>query len=287
MNINIWNERYRPIKISDLILEKETKKTFEEYEKSGFTNNLLFSGAPGVGKTTVAQILTKNPKFQTLWMNGSDQRGIECVRTQIQNFIQTKSFAERKVVVIDEGEALTPEAYGALKGIIEQYYRNASFIVTTNFLYKIPTAIRSRFILFEFKKPPKEDTLAFLKEVLGKEKVKFNLEDLDTIYRSCAGDLRRMLNYLQRWSMSGDLELPQDTYAELYKLIKDGNIVNLKRYFAQNTVDFDGLYRFLFEHIDDPTKAILLGKAAFQSAFVIDQEINFVAFVAELQKLKQ
>jgi len=286
MEINIWVEKYRPIKIGDIVLDKTTKETFEKYEKEGFSNNLLFSGAPGTGKTTVAKILTKNPKFQTLWMNGSDQRGIECVRTQIQNFIQTKSFAERKIVCIDEGEALTPEAYGALKGIIEQYYRNASFIITTNFLYKVPTAIRSRFVLFEFKKPSKEDALKFLKGILEKEKIEFELKDLDTIYRSCAGDLRRSLNYLQRWSISGNLELPQDTYAELYKLIKAGNIIDLKRYFAMNSCDWDGLYRFLFEHIEDPAKAILLAKYAYQDGFVVDKEINFIGFCAELSRLK-
>jgi DNA polymerase III delta prime subunit len=285
--MKIWNEDYRPKTFDDMLMPPNQREAFKKYLADGAIPNVIFYGAPGTGKTSSALIFIRELGAEHLRLNGSDERSIETVREQIKNFIQTKSFnTKRKIVFYDEAEALTPDAFKALKEITERYQKTASFIFATNFLYKFPEAIRSRCTLFEFKKPSKEDALIFLKGILVKEKVEFRPEDLDTIYRSCAGDLRRSLNYLQRWSISGNLELPQDTYAELYKLIKAGNIIDLKRYFAMNSCDWDGLYRFLFEHIEDPAKAILLAKYAYQDGFVVDKEINFIGFCAELSRLK-
>ena len=285
--MKIWNEDYRPKTFDDMLMPPNQREAFKKYLADCAIPNVIFYGAPGTGKTSSALIFIRELGAEHLRLNGSDERSIETVREQIKNFIQTKSFnTKRKIVFYDEAEALTPDAFKALKEITERYQKTASFIFATNFLYKFPEAIRSRCTLFEFKKPSKEDALIFLKGILVKEKVEFRPEDLDTIYRSCAGDLRRSLNYLQRWSISGNLELPQDTYAELYKLIKAGNIIDLKRYFAMNSCDWDGLYRFLFEHIEDPAKAILLAKYAYQDGFVVDKEINFIGFCAELSRLK-
>jgi replication factor C small subunit len=284
--MRIWNEEYRPKTLEGMILPPEHLQAFNNYLKDGLPN-VIFYGSPGTGKTTTALILIKHLGSEFKRMNGSDTRGIDVVREEIKNFIQTKSFnLKPKIVFYDEAEALTPDAFKALKEMTERYQKRVSFIFATNHLYRFPEAIRSRCTLFEFKKPTKGETIQYLRNVLEAEKVRYSPEDLDAVYKSCAGDLRRSLNFLQRYSMSGKLELPQETYGEILKLIKSGSLTDLKRFFAGNSVDFDGLYRFLFERTDEPQKMILLGKAAYQSVFVIDQEINFCAFVAELQKLK-
>jgi DNA polymerase III delta prime subunit len=285
--MKIWNEFYRPRTIDEMMLPAEQKEVFKQYLESGLPN-VIFYGSPGTGKTTTALIFLRELDAEHLRLNGSDTRGIDVVREQIKNFIQVKAFnSKRKIVFYDEAEALTPDAFKALKEMTERYHQTASFIFCTNHLYKFPEAIRSRCTLFNFTKPIKEETIKYLKGVLEKEKVKYEPEALDTVYRLCGGDLRRALNYLQRYSMSGKLELPEETFGEIWKIIKSGNIVELKRYFAGHSVDYDGLYRFLFERTEDPQKAILLAKYAYQDALCVDKEINFVGFVAELYRIKQ
>lgn len=271
-----------------MILSEEQRNTFKQYLQSKFIPNLIFYGPPGVGKTTTALIFIRELDAEYLRLNGSDDRSIDVVRGQIKDFIQVKAFnSKRKIVFMDESENLSPDAMKALKEITERYHKVVSFIFATNHLYKFSEAIRSRCTLFNFTKPTKEETLKYLKGVLEKEKVKYEPEALDTVYRLCGGDLRRALNYLQRYSMSGKLELPEETFGEIWKIIKGGNIVELKRYFAGHSTDYDGLYRFLFERTEDPQKAILLAKYAYQDALCVDKEINFVGFVAELHRLKQ
>lgn len=285
--MKIWCEDYRPKSLDTMLLPEEQRQTFKQYIKSGLPN-VIFYGSPGTGKTTTALILIKELDAEHKRLNGSDERSIEIVRDEIKSFIQTKSFnSKRKVVFYDEAEALTPQALKALKELTERYQKSVSFIFCTNHLHIFPEAIRSRFNLFEFKKPTKEEAIKHLKGVLEKEAVKHEPEALDAVYRSCSGDLRRALNYLQLYSMSGELKLPEETFGEIWKIIKGGNLVELKRYFAGHSVDYDGLYRFLFERTEDPIKAILLAKYAYQDALCVDKEINFVGFVAELQKLKQ
>jgi DNA polymerase III delta prime subunit len=286
--MRIWPEDYRPKKFEEMILPDEYRQTFKHYLSSGLPN-VIFYGSPGSGKTTAALIFIKELGAEHLRLNGSDTRGIDIVRDEIKNFIQARSFnSKRKIVFFDEGEALTPPAMKALKELTERYQKHVSFIFCTNHLYVFPDALRSRFTLFEFRKPTKEEGLKLIRDVLEKEKVKYEPETLDKVYRLCAGDLRRSLVFLQRYSISGELKLPEDTYIEIYKLIKAGSIQDIKRYFASHSIDYDGLYRFLYERIDEPNKLALLSKHAYQDALVVDKEINFVGgFIAELLKLKQ
>lgn len=284
--MRIWNEAYRPKKLDDVLMPPSTREAFQSYIKNGLPN-VIFSGSPGTGKTTTALILINELGAEHLRLNGSDDRGIDVIRNEIKNFIQTRSFnKKRKVVFYDESEALSPDAMKALKEITERYHNTTSFIFCTNHLFKFSEAIRSRCTIFEFKQPTKEEVIKLLRRVLEQEQVEFEPETLDKVYRACGGDMRRALNHLQRYSMSGKLVVPDESFAEIYKLIKAGNIVDIKKYFASNSVDFDGLYRFLFERTESPEVAILLGKYAYQSQLCIDKEINVIAFCAELIKLK-
>ncbi len=290
MELNIWQEKYRPRKISDMILSDNFRESFESFVENREVPHLILSGPPGVGKTTLMKILSKNLDAQVLKLNGSDDRGIGVIRNQIKDFVGTKSFQKWKIVAYDEGEKLTPDAWGALKGLVELHSKRARFIFTTNVLRKIPEANRSRCQIFEFKKLEKEQILEYYRNILTKESVKFTEDNLEKVYKICNGDLRRSLNYLQQNSRTGTLVLVIDEFLELFKEIKTSmtskKVSNLKEYFAAHSVDWESLYRYIYERVDHPVKLAIVGKYLYQHAFIVDPEINFVSMVCELMKVK-
>jgi len=290
MELNIWVEKYRPKLLDDMILDIDIKEKFQYYIDNGIQNNLLFSGPPGIGKTTIAKILLNllKKKINIMWLNGSDSRGINIIREQIAGFISTKTFMDRKVVCIDEGEALTTEAFGALKGLIEEYYTNASFILTTNFLYKVPEAIRSRFIIYEFKKPNKNDTIELYKKILNSENVKYKDENLEMLYNMSGGDLRKSIHYMQDNSRKGEFILNFKVYNEIVNFYKEKDIKGLKKYIAENNIsDYEYLYRYFYDRINSFEGIIVIGKYLYQHSFVVDPEINFVCMIIDLINLKK
>jgi replication factor C small subunit len=286
MELNVWVEKYRPKTIDDLVMPEETKEEFREHIKEKLQRNMIFAGCPGTGKTTVAKILAKTPDVTCLWLNGSDERGLETVRDEIKGFASTKSFSQRKVVIIDEGEALTTMAFAALKGITERYYTNTSFIITTNFLYQIPKENLSRFTIYEFTKLEKVEVLKYYKRVLDAEHVKYTEADLEQVFRICNGDLRKSLYYLQKNSKKGRLVIKFEEYTTIVKLIKEENVISLKEYFVNHSIDFATLYRYLYEKTSNKEKILVIGKYLDQHTTSLDPEITFMNCAIDLMKIK-
>ncbi len=284
MKISIWEEKYRPHSLANMILPDNIKTSMQTYIENGEIPNMIFSGPAGVGKTTLARIITQNIDCEFKVLNGSDanDRGISAISNTIGKFASVGSFKKWKVVFIDEGEQLTPDAWKALKGTVEKYNKKVRFIFTTNFLYQVPSEVLSRLAKFDFPKLGKSVLLDYYKRVLENEEVKFTQMDIETVYKLNNGDLRSSLIYLQQNSLTGTLKINSTDFVEVVGLIKKRDIRGLKEYFAVNSVNWLALYRYIFDMTDDPKKLLILGKYFISHSQTLDPEINFLTFVCEL-----
>jgi DNA polymerase III delta prime subunit len=299
----LWTEKYRPKTVEDCILPDAIKTTFQEYVKSGHIPNLLLSGSAGVGKTTIAKALCNEVGCDFIVINGSDESGIDVLRNKIKNYASSVSLSGgRKVIIIDEADYLNPNStQPALRGAIEEFAGNCSFIFTCNYKNRIIEPIHSRCAVIEFKiqngQKAKMAT-AFFKRVewiLGEEKITYDREVIASLITKHFPDNRRILNELQRYSASGTIDngilsnIVDINLSELIKTIKDKDFGSMRKWVTQN-LDNDPvrIYRKIYDSLYDnlkpnsiPNAVMILAKYQYQAAFVADQEINLVACLTE------
>ena len=299
----LWTEKYRPKTVEDCILPDAIKTTFQEYVKSGNIPNLLLSGSAGVGKTTIAKALCNEVGCDFIIINGSDESGIDVLRNKIKNYASSVSLSGgRKVIIIDEADYLNPNStQPALRGAIEEFAGNCSFIFTCNQKNRIIEPIHSRCAVIEFKiqngQKAKMAT-AFFKRVewiLAQEKVTYDKEVIAALITKHFPDNRRILNELQRYSVSGTIDngilsnIVDINLTELIKTIKDKDFGSMRKWVTQN-LDNDPvrIYRKIYDSLYDnlkpnsiPNAVMILAKYQYQAAFVADQEINLVACLTE------
>jgi len=300
----LWTEKYRPQKLEDCILPDRLKKVFQEYVNEGKIPNLLLSGTAGVGKTTVALAMCEEIGLNYLFINSSEDRGIDMLRTKIMGYASTVSLTGgRKVIILDEADGLTPEAQDALRGAIEAFSSNCTFILTCNFKAKLKEAIHSRCSVIDFTlrkdEKPAMAGLFFkrLKEVLDKESITYDKNALAKIVEKFFPDYRRTLNELQRYSSSGSIDAgvvaqisDVTTIADLVKHLKDKNFGEMRKWVTINSdIDpsrifrkiYDGMYSYLKPE-SIPQCVVILARYQYQAAFVADQELNAVACFTEI-----
>jgi replication factor C small subunit len=300
----LWVEKYRPATIADCILPERIKKTFQEYVDKGSIPNLMLTGTAGVGKTTVARAMCEQIGLDYLFINSSSERGIDVLRNKITTYASTTSFyGGRKVIIMDEADSITPEAQRALRGTIEAFSSNCTFIFTCNFKSRIIEPIHSRCAVIDFSLRPEEKPMmaaVFFKriiKILEQEKVEYVREPLVKIVEKFFPDFRRTLNELQRFSSSGTIDasvLAQITAVrnlnELVKSLKAKDFGTMRKWVAANSdiepasifrKIYDGLYDY-FKPESIPQAVVIIGKYQYQSAFVADQEINLVACLTEI-----
>jgi len=302
MNENIlWVEKYRPRKIEDCILPDSIKETFLQYVSQKTVPNLLLSGSPGVGKTTIAKALCSEVGADYIVINGSDTRGISTIQTNVKQFASSISLTgERKVIILDEADNLTPDAQKALRGVIEAVASNCSFIFTCNYKSKIIDAIHSRCSVIDFKINGNKAKMAagFFKRIewiLQQEEITYDKEAVVSLVTKYFPDNRRILNELQRYSVSGVIDkgilhnLVEVQLQELIKALKDKDFATARKW-ANNNSDSDSevIYRKIYDSLYDylkpnsiPQAVLILARYQYQAAFVADQEINLVACLTE------
>ena len=302
----IWELKFRPQKIKDIILPKKIKNHLLTLVKTGKLPNLLFSGSPGTGKTTCALALPKELGLSSLYINLSKNTGIDTIRGQVEAFASTSSITgAKKVIVGDECDRLSPQAFDSLKGTIEEFSSNCTFIFTSNYKHKIPDPIISRLQEVDFV-ISKAETLDIKKQlfesikiILRKEEIQFESKAIIKIVQTFFPDFRKCLNETQKLSMQGpiavaivDDNLATDI-AEYFEHIKNQDFSKLRSYISNISIDPKTFYTHIFKKItdyiqeDDISEAIiLLAKYMYEAAFAIDPELTLTACSLELMGLK-
>lgn len=302
-NNYLWVEKYRPQKIDDCILPAELKKVFKEFIASGQLPNFLFSGGAGVGKTTVAKALCNEIGAEYLFINGSEESGIDTLRTKIKGFASTISLTDsKKVVIIDEADYLNPNStQPALRAFIEEFSGNCRFIFTCNFKNKIIEPLHSRCAVVDFNiDNSQKPALAaeFFKRtvnILKQENIEYDQKVVVELITKHFPDFRRILNELQRYSVSGKIDsgilvnLTEESYKQLIKRLKEKNFTEVRKWVAKHSDESINTFKHLYdtastnvEQSSIPQLVLILADYQYKAAFVADAELNLMAALTEV-----
>ncbi len=302
----LWVEKWRPKKVEDCILPEDTKKTFLDFIEKGEIPNLLLSGPPGIGKTTIAKALCEQLGADYYVINGSDEgRFLDTVRNQAKNFASTVSLqgnGRHKVIIVDESDNTTSDVQLLLRANIEAFYSNCRFIFTCNYKNKIIEPLHSRCAVIDFAIKGKQKAQlagAFFKRlqtILDQEKIEYDQKVLAELVSKHFPDFRRVLNECQRYSTGGKIDtgilasFSDISVNELVKSLKDKNFTEVRKWVVSN-LDNDAsvLLRRVYDACYDcltpqsiPAAVLVIAKYQYQCCFVVDQEINLLAALTEL-----
>ena len=300
----LWVERFRPQKVSDTILSSDLKVTFQKIVDGGELPNMLFSGTAGTGKTTIARAICDELNIDYIVINGSEEGNIDTLRGKIKQFASSVSLSGGyKVVILDEADYLNPQStQPALRGFIEEFSNNCRFILTCNFKNRVIEPLHSRCSNYEFnfsKKIMQQLCGQFMvraQDILEGENVNYNKDVLAQLIMKHAPDWRRVLNELQRHSISGQLETTSiitdanSNYSLLFKALK-GKDFKKMRGWVVNNMDvepasiFRGIYDAMSEYVQPqsiPQLVLILADYQYKNSFVADHELNLVACMTEI-----
>lgn len=301
----LWTEKYRPKRLDDCILPESLKKTFKAIVQGGELHNLLLTGTAGLGKTTVARALCNEMDLDYIVINGSEESGIDTLRSKIRSFASTVSLGNNgpKVVILDEADYLNPQStQPALRGFIEEFSSNCRFILTCNFKNRIIEPLHSRCSVIEFNTPKIQlvelcgDFHRRLMKILQSEGVKYDVKVLVEVILKHAPDWRRILNECQRYSASGEIDsgllvnLGDANVACLMKFLKEKDFKSMRTW-VSNNIDSEpsAIFRKIFDSASEyakpagvPQVVLILADYQYKDAFVADHELNLVACLTEL-----
>jgi len=301
----LWVAKYRPTKISECVLPSDLQEPFSDFVDQGKLPNLIFAGGPGTGKTTAAMALCEETQTDYLMVNGSDEgRNIDTVRTTLNQFCSSVSMTgNRKAIIMDEADYMNPDSVQpALRGFVEKFGNNVSFIFTCNYPNRIIDPIHSRCAVIDFLIPnnekPKiaEKYLELCEGILEKESVKFEKKVLIQLIMKHFPDFRRVLNELQRYSSSGKIDtgiltsLEELNVTELVESLKTKRFSDMRKWTNSNMdSDTTRIFRKLYDSLSSylkpqsvPQAVLIIADYQYKSAFVADQEINMVACLTEI-----
>lgn len=293
---SIWAERYRPTCLTDYVGNDNLKEKVKQYIKENDIPHLLLYGGAGTGKTTLAKLITKSIKCDVLYINASDDNGIDTIRVKIKNFASTIGFNGLKVIILDEADYLTAAGQAGLRNTMETFSMNTRFILTCNYHERITEPIQSRCQAYQIHPPTKKDVAANLVNILKKENVKFDKDSVVLLVNSHYPDIRAIINTAQRGVIDGELKLTKedvlsgDIKSKLIEMLKDSNkkmaFTNIRQLVADNGLkNFSDLYSEMYEKVDsyagNNTGEVILALAEgqFQEATVADREICFMATI--------
>ena len=289
-------EKYRPSTLENYVGNENIKKSIAKYLDQNDIQNLIFYGPAGTGKTTLAKIIVKNLDCDHLYINASDERGIETIRDKVQGFASVASFKPLKVVILDEADFLTIQAQASLRNIIETFSRTTRFIMTCNFVERIIDPLQSRCHVLKIVPPTKKDVARHLAWVLDQEKIRYEMQDLVPLINQYYPDLRKCINTIQLSTMDNDLRLDQSILVSSNYIDKIINELSNKADFKTvrqiiadaNVDDFDELFKSLYDKASEylpgkeGTATILINEHQYKANFRIDKEINIMSLIQNL-----
>ena len=296
-NHSLLVEKYRPSKLKNYVGNENIKKSISQYLEQNDIQNLIFYGPAGTGKTTLAKIIIKNLDCDHIYINASDERGIETIRDKVSSFASVASFKPLKVVILDEADFLTIQAQASLRNIIETFSRTTRFILTCNYVERIIDPLQSRCQTIKVVPPTKKEVAVHLASICDKESISYEPKAIGKIVNKFYPDLRKMLNTIQAstnknkltlddsllvstsymTSIIKELEKPKSSFTKIRQIIADANVD-----------DFDELFRFLYENASkyipgkEGTVAILVNEHLYQANFRIDKEINVMSLIQNI-----
>ena len=299
----LWTELYRPSTLDDYVFRDDAqRKQVQQWVDSRTIPHLLFSGAPGTGKTTLAKVLINMldiDEYDVLEINASRENSVENVRDKITNFVQTMPFGEFKVVLLDEADYISPNGQAALRGVMETYASSSRFILTCNYPNKVIPALHSRCQGFHIEKIDHTEFTARVATVCVTEGVDVDIDTLDSYVKATYPDLRKCLNLCQMNTIDGKLVKPNegDSATADYKLavvdlFKQGKILEARKMLCSQVrpEEMDELFRWMYDNLElwgetqeqKDAAILIIAKGLRNIPMVADQEINLAATLVEL-----
>ncbi len=289
-------EKYRSKTLEDYVGNEQIKTTVAKYIEQNDIQNLIFYGGPGTGKTTLAKLIIGNIDCDYLYINASDERGIETIRDKVQGFASSASFKPLKVVILDEADFLTIQAQASLRNIIETFSRSTRFILTCNYIERIIDPLQSRCQVLKIVPPSMKEVAAHIAGILEKEGVKWTKETLGPIVKQYYPDIRKILGTAQLSTIDNQLVLDKSIlvsngYTEqvINELKTTRNWKNIRQIIADSNInDYDELFKVLYENSsvyaegNEGMITIIIEEYQYHSNFRIDKEINIMACIAKI-----
>ena len=293
-------EKYRSKTLDEYVGNENIKRSIQQYLSQNDIQNLIFYGPAGTGKTTLAKLIVNSLNCDYVYINASDERGIDTIREKVSGFASAASFKPLKVVILDEADFLTIQAQASLRNVIETFSRNTRFILTCNYVERIIDPLQSRCQVLKIVPPSKATVAQHLAYILDKEEISYQLEDIKAITNQFYPDLRKCLNTIQLSTQDNKLVIDKSILVSskymdqvLRELVqKKPSWSNIRQIILDaNVQDFEELYRYLYENAglfaggQEGMVAVYINEYSYQSNFRIDKEINAMALIAKLIEL--
>jgi DNA polymerase III delta prime subunit len=302
---SLFVEKYRSKTLGEYVGNDQLKQIVHQYINNNDLQNLLLYGTPGTGKTTLAKLIVNNFNCDYLYINASDERGIDTIRDKVQGFASSASFKPIKIIILDEADFLTIQAQASLRNIIETYSRTTRFILTCNYLERIIDPLQSRCQVLKITPPSKKEVAQHVSIILDQENVNYELEDLALVVNKHYPDIRKILNTCQVNNVESTLKIDKTVLASnsyKHRVLKElkspskSSFKNIRQILADSNLDdFEEIYRFLYDNLDeygnnDLAKAMIvieIESYMYHANFRIDKEINVMALICEILKIIQ
>jgi len=297
---SLWVEKHRPTNLDTYIGNDFIKDKVAIYLETNDVPHLLLHGVAGTGKTTLAKIIVKNIECDFMYINASDERGIDTIRHKIKGFASSVGFKPLKIIILDESDYLTPDAQASLRNVMETFSEHSRFILTCNYVERIIDPIQSRCQSFQVIPPDRKQVAIHLSKILDQENINYEVNDIGLLVNGGYPDIRRVINAAQRQSTDGKLVIDKQSsilndykvkLLDILKSTKDKktSFNEIRQLLADSKVkDYSDAFRLLYDNIDEyasnnkAVSIIALAEGQFQDSQVVDKEINFMAFIVKL-----